>query len=282
MTNIAAGSLANAPVVFALAAIRYESLELLPNWIGDIQEELRDQLPLFRRVRQTIGNQAFQLTLDPPDFDGNDPGSSWVMSTLDGKTSVQFSKSSLIVHTKEYSTFKNFAHHVGAALTALIKYAKRLNTSQIGIRYIDHIRVMNGMGIDRFVPDRLMPHVPDVEGLEIRGGVSVTTFGRGSDLLNVRFSSGNGMPVIPEDLIGLYLSNTRPEQGGAFTFPSLKPQEGVLDTDCIAPDLGGVVLSPEEIHNVLDRLHATANAYFRAVTTQEAADAWHGSNREAV
>lgn len=282
MPDNAARLLANAPVVFVLAAIRFEPLESLPNWMADIQEGLRDHMPLYRRIRQIISSQGFELAIDPPDFDANQPASSWVMSSADGQTSIQVSKSALIVHTRRYSSFSEFSGLVQIALSGLLKHAKRIHVSQVGIRYIDHLRVIDGVGVDKFVPSQLLPHVPDIEGLVLKNATSTKSYSHGEHLLNVRFNTGAGMSVIPDDLMAVFLSSTKPGPGGIINFQTLSQDEGVLDTDCLAADLAAQVMDEQSILSLLDQLHVTANQYFRAVTTSEATDAWNGANAEAT
>ncbi len=282
MPDNAARLLVNAPVVFVLAAIRFEPLESLPSWMADIQEGLRERMPLYRRVRQVISPQGFDLAIDPQDFDANQPASSWVMSSIDGQSSIQVSKSALIVHTRQYKTFTQFSELVQIALSGLLKHAKRIHVSQVGIRYIDHLRVIEGVGVDKFVPSQLLPHVPNIDGLAVKSATSTTSYSFGEHLLNVRFNTGAGMAVIPDDLMAVYLSSTKPGPGGIVHFQTLSPDEGVLDTDCLAAELAAQVMDEETILDLLDRLHVTANQYFRAVTTSEATDAWNGANAEAI
>lgn len=282
MPDNAARLLANAPVVFVLAAIRFEPLESLPSWMPEIQEGLRERMPLYRRVRQVVSPQGFELAIDPLDFDPNHPAASWVMSSIDGQASIQVSKSALIVHTRQYTSFTEFSELVQIALDGLLKHAKRIHVAQVGIRYIDHLRVIEGMGVDKFVPVQLLPHVPDIEGLELKNATSTTSYSCGEHLLNVRFNTGAGMSVIPEDLMAVYLSSTKPGPGGIVNFQNLASDEGVLDTDCIAANLASQVMDERNILSLLDRLHATANQYFRAVTTSEATEAWNGSKAEAT
>lgn len=281
MPDNAARLLANAPVVFVLAAIRFEPLESLASWMADIQEGLRDRMPLYRRVRQVISPHGFELAVDPLDFDANHPASSWVMSSIDGQASIQVSKGALIIHTRRYSSFTEFAELVQIALGGLLKHAKKIHVSQVGIRYIDHLRVIEGVGVDKFVPAQLLPHVPDIEGLALKAATSTTSYSCGAHLLNVRFNTGSGMSVIPDDLMPVYLSSSKPGPGGVVQFQTLSPQEGVLDTDCLAAELAMQVTDEQSVLSLLDQLHVTANKYFRAVTTSDATDAWNGANAEA-
>ncbi len=282
MPDSAARLLANAPLVFVLAAIRFESLEALPSWMAEIQDDLRDRMPLYRRIRQSVSQAGFEVAIDPPDFDAQQANSAWIMSTVDGQTSAQFAKGSLIVHTRDYHSFSDFADVVRMALDALLLRAKRIHVGQVGIRYVDHLRATNGYSVDKFVPSQLLPHVPNMDGLALRNAVSTTTYSCGSHLLNVRFGTGAGMPVIPEDLMSVYLSSSKPGPGGIVHFDAMKDDEGVLDTDCIAAELGPQVMDQERILELLDQLHVTANGYFRAVTTKHAADAWGGGIKEEV
>lgn len=282
MPDSAARLLANAPLVFVIAAIRFESLEALPSWMAEIQDDLRDRMPLYRRIRQSVSQAGFEVAIDPPDFDAQHASSAWIMSTVDGLTSAQFAKGALIVHTRSYHSFVEFAEVVRLALEALLMRAKRIYVGQVGIRYLDHLRAANGDGVDKFVSGQLLPHVPNMAGLSFRNAVSTTTYNCGSHLLNVRFGKGAGMPVIPEDLMPAYLSSSKLSPSGIISFDAMKDDEGVLDTDCTAADLGPQVMDQDQILALLDELHVTANSYFRSVTTEHATDAWGGGIKEGV
>jgi len=279
MPDQVARQLANAPLVFVITAIRFESLEALPSWIADIQEELRERLPMYRRIRQQVTPQGFELAVEPNDFDPAQVGSAWSMSSVDFQTSAQFAKNVLTFSTKSYTTFDQFAEQLSSVLFALISRAKRIHVSQVGIRYVDHIRVIDGSGVEQFMPKELLPHQPEVDGLRFRSTASTTTYTCGDHFLNVRFSTGAGMPVMPDDLLPMHLATSKPT-AGVFELAQMGANEGVLDTDCVAADLGPKVMTDVEIVELLRDLHTHANKYFRSVQTEQAKKAWEGVNQE--
>lgn len=271
--------LANAPLVLAIAAVRFESLEALPGWIPLIQERVRKALPSFRRMRQTLSSKGIEVAIDPTDFDPESPGSYWLFSTTGHKTVVTLHKGGIVLHTIDYKVFRDFASVLSTALDALMSSAEVLNINQVGMRYVDHIQPQHGMDIQKFIVNSLMPR-KSLSNLIVQNASSSATYCSASDTpnatLNVRFTIGAGEPVIPLDLAVAYAVCTEghSSQETYFYPPVLDDVAGVLDMDAGDDSLSGQAMSTAEIIDVVDRLHRVANDYFDAVITQEARRAW--------
>lgn len=271
--------LANAPLVLAIAAVRFESLEALPSWIPSIQERVRKALPSFRRMQQIMSPRGLEIALDPSDFDPEKSGSSWLFSSTDLKTVVTLHKSGIVLHTIEYRIFQDFSAILRTALDALMASAEVLNVNQIGMRYIDHIQPQHGMDIQEFIVNSLMPNA-SLGNLTVQNASSSATYistdGTPNATLNVRFSIGGGEPVIPHDLAVAHAvaSAGNPAEEVFYYPPKLEDGAGVLDMDAGLDDLGGKSMSNAQILEIVDRLHRVANDYFDSVITSEARRAW--------
>lgn len=276
MTSIR--QLANAPLVFVIAGVRFESLEALPNWVPAIQDELRKWFPSFKRVRQTASASGFEMAVDPQDFDPAYVGSAWVFSTSDHKAVITLFKTGLVLHTTDYSVFANFAEALKRAVTALLRAADGVvNITQLGIRYIDHIQSQHGMDVGKFIVSGLMPAEVSSR-LAVKNSSSFASYVEENTgtTLNVRFNIGEGGPVIPQDLLPPYMLSSMPvsPQDGMFQFPMLASREGSLDLDALNASVNGRVISADELVAEVDRLHRVANDYFYSVITPEARKAW--------
>ncbi|WP_295948534.1 TIGR04255 family protein [uncultured Xanthomonas sp.] len=274
--------LANAPLVFVVAAVRFEPLEALPNWIPAIQDEVRKTLPAFRRIRQTPGPFGIEMAVDPQDFDPSHPGAGWLFSTSDHKTTMTLFKAGLVLHTTNYSVFSNFADLLGSLVEALQRSAAVLNVNHIGVRYIDHIQPRHGMDVTRFIVSSMLPQQA-LTGLFVQNSSSFASYRSAVDgektILNVRFTLGEGSLVIPQDLLLAFATNASPSaiHEGGFEVQTLEAGGGVLDLDAVNGQIGGEALNAKEIVAEVDRLHRVANDYFDAVITGEARRAWSAS-----
>ncbi|NYF21945.1 uncharacterized protein (TIGR04255 family) [Xanthomonas sp. JAI131] len=269
--------LANAPLIFAIAMVRFETLEALPSWISSIQNEVRKTLPVFRRMRQVTSANGFEIQLDPSDFDAAHPQSCWLFSSSDHKTTATLFKGGVGLHTTDYTIFTDFAKSYRAVLDALMNAAELVNVNLVGMRYVDHLQPQHEMDVSDFIVKGMMPQ-PDATDLVVQGSTSSVSFktkdGSPNATLNVRITVGAGNSAIPVDLLPAYAVSAAPGSEGNFSFPLLEAGAGVLDIDAIDAELGGQQLSSSEIVDVVDRLHTVANKYFTAITTGDAKRAW--------
>jgi uncharacterized protein (TIGR04255 family) len=271
--------LANAPLVLAIAAVRFESLEALPSWIPSIQERVRKALPSFRRMQQIMTPRGLEIALDPSDFDPEKSSSSWLFSATDFKTVITIHKGGIVLHTIEYKIFQDFSAVLRVALDALMTSAEVLNVNQIGMRYVDHIQPQHGMDTKEFIVNSLMPNKSQ-GNLTVQNASSSATYisteSTPNATLNVRFSIGDGEPIIPHDLaVAHAVASVGNAAEEVFYHPrQLEDGAGVLDMDAGLDDLGGKSMSTAHILEVVDRLHRVANDYFDSVITSEARRAW--------
>ena len=271
--------LANAPLILAIAAIRFESLEALPNWIPAIQERVRRALPSYRRVHQSMSSAGLEVAIEPPDFDPGKTGSSWLFSTADLRTVVTLHKGGIILHTVEYTIFPEFSNFLRIALDALLESADVLNVNQIGMRYVDHIQPKHGMDLQRFIVQSLMPKEV-ASNLVVKNASTSATYistdSTPSTVLKIKFSMGEGESVVPHDLAVAYAMASSDYSAGENLYRPLLlgSGEGVLDMDAGSEGLGRISMGVSEILKHVDRLHRVANDYFDSVITADARRAW--------
>ena len=267
------GVLDDAPLVFVLAAIRVLPLESLPKWIPEIQEGLRDELPVFSKMRQAQTPQGLEVSIDHPDFSPDQPGSAWLFSNPERTLTVQLSRVSLVVHSISYDRFSNFAASLQLALDSLVSQARRLNIEMVGIRYVDHIRPADGRSLEDYVPKELLPYKWKSPATVI-GGMSVNSYSLGDARLQVNLRTGAGNPVIPEDLLPAYMSGKEVAQLDTSSIQRLDGNSGTLDMDASRQNMGGKQMDVSELVKLVDELHVVANSFFRNVCTDVAFDDW--------
>lgn len=268
------GVLANAPLVFVLTAIKFMPLEALPNWIPDIQEALRDRFPVFSRLRQAQTPQGFEVSIDSPDFSPEHPGSAWLFTNAERTITVQLSKSALVMHTTAYLRFADFASDLRFAFDVLLSKARLLNVESAGIRYIDHIQPKGNRSLADYVPKELLPF--DWHGhARVVGGTSVNSYRIGTDLLQVKFRTGQEFNILPEDLAPAYFSGRDLSKltSAPPLMEKLGPSGATLDTD-VSAELSGKRMGASEVIESVDRLHGIANLFFREACAEAAFADW--------
>ncbi|MFT3763593.1 MAG: TIGR04255 family protein [Pseudoxanthomonas sp.] len=272
------GFLKNSPLVMVLAAVRFQPIELTHKWIPEIQEALRDKLPIFSKYRQRVTPVGPQIEIDPSDFDSMDPTSSWLFSRPDYSLTAQVGRDMLVVHTKSYKGSKQFLGDIAEILGVLLGHARHLDVTFGGMRYLDHLRPQNDHVLEDYLPEKLLPLKSWHLDAKFVGGVNVASYLIGADRLQARVFVGEEFAVIPDDLMPVYFTGVdvkRLNQGQVFVH-RLQPGEASLDMDCFAALEQAQRSGTSEVIELLDRLHAKANLYFRTVCTDTAFLDWGG------
>lgn len=271
------GILKRAPLFYVLTATRFQSLELLPKWIPEIQNSLRERFPVFNRLHLSPGPGGVQGHVDGPDFDPESATSSWLFSRADRTLTVQVSKASLVLHTRNYLTFDAFLDEIRFAYEAILQQAKQIDVVQAGIRYVDLIEPRDGSSLREYVkPGFLALDEKFVEGGEAVASAAVTTYRVDEDIVRVSFATGTEVLAVPEDLIPAFLTGFDLAQASAVhpIVGKLKAGQAILDTD--AAWQGSERMSFNELEPLLSRLHGRANLLFRNMCTDAAFADWQG------
>jgi uncharacterized protein (TIGR04255 family) len=273
------GILKRAPLFYVLTATRFQSLELLPKWIPEIQNALRERLPVFNKLHLSQGPVGVQGHVDGPDFDPEAPTSSWLFSRADRTLTVQISKASLVVHTRNYLTFKDFLAEVEFAYDAVMSQAKQVDVVQVGIRYLDLIDASDSGDLRQYVnPAFLALDETFVEGGEAIASSALTTYKVDGDVVRVSFATGTEVLSVPEDLLPPYLTSFDLAQiaAGAPVVGKLKLGQATLDTDAAWQAQGSERMNFSDLAPVLSRLHDRANSMFRNICSDKAFADWQG------
>lgn len=262
-----------APLVYVLTVIRFQQLEALPNWIAEIQNALRERLPVFHRFHQENTSGQVGFAVDPPDFKADAAGSAWIFSKPDRSLTVQIAKGVFIAHTRNYNGYVGFADDVQFALAAFMASSKNLDVDVIGIRYLNHLQAGEGKSLADILPESMLPHaaVKWNSDAKLVGGTSFSFYDLDGDKLRATVWTGTEANVIPDDLLVTYITGLKFDALTASNDPpisKLEANEATLDSDALKQYKPPQRMDADFILGEIERLHTHANKFFRAITKQ--------------
>lgn len=262
------GQLSNAPLIYVLASLRFAPWPLLKRKIDEIHDDLREYFPLINRIEiQQVGPNGQPITQ-------NDGPSAWILKTSDLTYSVQFAPDQVLIACKKYARYRAFESNVVLVMNTLLKHMRFIDVTNVGVRYIDHIKAREGETLKQYINKSLLP--PDIDGLAKIGGSLAAFYKSGDEDLRVRCRDLQGTLSVPDDLIPLLTMTQAPDI--PLRLEGLKNGEMLFDLDAVKINPVPKRMSQEEIVGQLDSLHKKANAFFRhkSVCTDHAFKVWKG------
>lgn len=201
----------------------------------------------------------------------------WAFMARDGRSGCQVASDQIIVHTRSYEKFTDFATLVRLVVGTVEKHSRSFDVTALGIRYLDRL---SPQGPDEELKDYLkagfLAQAVEQADLELIGGLSHRLYRTPDGVLQARFWSGQGYTVVPDDIMPLFML-TEAHKQPAPPVEFLHATEGVLDTDSIwtppMPERAGT----DKIVEKLDALHVHANAFFRDTCSDHAFEVWNRS-----
>jgi uncharacterized protein (TIGR04255 family) len=259
------GILPKSPLVLSLASVRYAPWPLIGKKIDEIHDGLRDILPLL---------QHFQVqTLGPTGAPQPESSSIWMLMSGDRSRGVQLTQDQMLITSRRYSRYSEFSTVIDRVLSALIPRMRFMDVTNLGVRYVDHVRVKDGDGLENYLCTGLLP--PNFGGLERLGGSFSASYTTQGKELRVRCVAQAGAASIPEDLVP-WLAMMQPP-GRALELSPLKIGECTLDMDALEQHEEPLRFDGKEmILDKLNGLHEVANEFFRRddVFTDHAFEFW--------
>ncbi len=263
------GILKNSPLSYVLASVRFAPWPLMAKKIDEIHDELRDIVPLINRI------QVQRIGVDGQASKDNDISPvAWMLMPSDHSFGIQFSPDQILYITKKYTSYAQFQSILDRVFDVLITHMRFVDVTNMGIRYIDHIKTQEKESIGDYIDSSLL--ATDIGEFKKQGGVITGTYLVDGDQLRIRSICHPGMLSITEDLIPL-LAMTN-EQNKPFQVELLKDNELLLDIDSVKDFEGAERLDKNEILEHIKVLHQKANKFFRhkSVCTDHAFKAWKG------
>lgn len=261
------GILENSPLTYVLASVRFAPWPLMAKKIDEIHDELRDIAPLINRIQLQgieFGGQASQNNQLTP--------AAWMFMPSDRSFGIQFAPDQILYVTNKYTRYTEFQEVFDKVFNVLIKHMRFVDVTNMGLRYIDHIKAQESETIEEYIDSGLL--TSDIGEFKKLGGVITGTYQLDGDELRVRSICHPGMLSITEDLIPL-LSMIN-EQNKPLKVELLKNNEMLLDIDSLKKFEKPERLEKNEILVQLESLHTKANKFFRHpdVCTDHAFEIW--------
>lgn len=263
------GILKNSPLTYVLASVRFAPWPLMAKKIDEIHDELRDIVPLINKIQV----QSIRVDGQAPQ-DNEVAPAAWMLMPSDNSFGIQFSPDQILYITKKYKSYTQFQEVLDRVLDVLITHMRFVDVTNMGVRYIDHIKAQEKELIGNYIDSRLL--ATDIGEFKKQGGSLTGTYMVDGDQLRIRSICHPGMLSISEDLIPL-LAMTN-EQNKPFQVELLKDNELLLDIDSVKNFEGAKRLDKNEILKHLKILHQKANKFFRheSVCTDHAFKVWKG------
>lgn len=255
------GRLDKAPVVYVLCQIRFSPVEMMGDYVPNIQEMLRAQFPDFQR--EQIGG----LTIAPnaqPMFVQNE--TRWRFETRDHRTGYILNTHQLVTHTTNYVDFDDFLEKILFGFRSIHETAKIAFIQRVGLRYVDLITASADESLEAYVHPQLMGFRPAVPGFapDVSQQFLRTRSAAGGNLL-VKVSRARHATELPADLLPTPLSIVRrpdPERDSIFLDWDHYIEQQNLDPD------------PRLLADTLRGLKAPISVIFKEAITDYAIRQW--------
>jgi uncharacterized protein (TIGR04255 family) len=145
--------LKSAPLVKVLAQVRFPDVTVIPDraFVATFQQAIRKRYPILREeVAQniTLGPQGISMT----------PSMVWRFLDPSSQWRVSLSPTFLSLETAVYSSGHDFIERLRTLLVDLGETVAPSHISRVGIRYVDQVKISDGLVIDEL----LNPHMSEI------------------------------------------------------------------------------------------------------------------------
>ena len=265
------GVLPRSPLIYALASVRFAPWPLFDKHIAEIQDQLRDTVPLINRIQLTQTN-----TNTPMGVAASNVQTAWMLMPSDKRFGIQLSEDQLLMISDNYVHYEEFASIFTQALDRLHTHMRFIDVANMVVRYVDHIKPRDNENIGLYINDRLLP--PRIKDYENRSGHVFCEYTKDELNLRVNAVSIPGAPAVPQDLISVLVMLRASRSRQPLDLQALKSNELLLDMDAVYSPNGLTRMNSTEITARLGQLHSLANGFFRAhdVCTDHAFKVWKG------
>lgn len=265
-----ANRMTNAPVFYALAQVRFNTVMAMDRYVVEFQEWMRkNEFPELQRTVQA----TFNLNLMVP---SNEAGAAAIppfgqqnqyrFSNMAQDTGFILDQTSLIIQATEYTDFDDFSAKFLAALTMIHESVKLSYTERVGIRYLDLVQPPLGGELPEFLERPFLGLLGKIDRVLEHSFSETRTKKDGNVLVSRAIIQDRSGPLgMPPDLSPLTLKL-------ADRFAKVERLHATIDTDCWYE--GRDAFSIDQVARRLSDLHAEIGASFKAMVTPHALDFW--------
>ncbi|GKS05397.1 TIGR04255 family protein [Pseudomonas syringae pv. theae] len=262
------GVLKNSPLAHVLASVRFAPWPLLAKKIDEIQNDLRDVLPLMHHI-----------VLDSPDTGPQGAAfnhEAWMLMPSDKSYGVQISKDQILIFTKKYKSYADFEDKVKRVVVTLFSYMNFMHVINMGVRFVDHVRPTGTEKPSDYISERFLSH--DVGELKASGGRFLSEYDKGGYKLRVNVTCVPGAFSLPEDILSVLVVFNGFDK--PFQVEALKVNEFLVDMDAVKITSTAEKMTKEDVIKEMGKLHTVANGFFRheEVFSDYAFKVWKGES----
>ena len=262
------GHLERAPLVYTLGLIEYARIPKMDSYAPDILESLRTDYPEVSNIEF----QTWTINIQPDSKSGENQlvkGVLYSATTADKKSGIAFDAERVVLHTRAYEHFQDFAQRFEKVINTITRIAKITHTRRIGIRYVDNIKKIDSTEIQGQVKEQFL--TPPLTEL-FKPKSSFIEHRYESDLgelilRSVLIKNGQG---IPPDLV--ITANTL--FNGEPPIALINDWLLLVDTDHAYAPQNLELLDVSNVMNRLGKLHDGASMAFRELARPEAIELW--------
>lgn len=246
------GVLPKSPLIFAVSSVRFTPWSRLSQKISEIQDALRDELPVFKEIQ--IGRPSPNGAVEQTHL--------WVLSSVNSDAALLLSQDQIFFFTKKYERFDGFKKIWSRILESLFQQMKFMHVVNMGMRYIDRIEPAPGETLDQYISEHFLP--PKYDSLTPIGGNVFSSYKTENAELRVKVNTLPEAPEIPEEMLPwVALLSFQDGIPVPLQVPKLNGK-ALLDMDTVSNFSPAQRMdNAAEIVDRTEALHRIPNAFFR-------------------
>lgn len=260
----------HAPVFYALAQVRFNTVMAMDRYVVEFQEWMRKNgFPELQRTVQATFNLNL-LTAAPEGVPALPPPfgqqTQYRFSDMAQTTGFILDQNGLMIQTTEYSDSDDFSAKFLAALAMIHEVVNLSYTERVGTRYLDLVMPTKGEGLSEFLEQPFLGLVGKMDR-ELEHSFSETRTKKNGNVLVSRaiIQDRKGPIAMPPDLSPLTLKIMD-------RFATVGGLHATIDTDCWHEKREP--FSVDQVANRLTELRAEIGASFKAMVTPYALKVW--------
>ena len=264
--------MANAPIRYSLALIRFPRLLTMENHVGAFQEQIRGTYPTVdeqnnQGLRMDIGQNgsaSFSQVLEKL----------WQFADADRSHALILGPDFLMIHSGQaYEGHGPFLDRLRDAAHALVATPGMgvAHVVAIGLRAINLIEPLEGRVVSDYLAPWAVPPLngasPAIEGVAPQNSAYIATFETAHGQLRFQSLRKPG-GAFPADLASPFVVTNA-------WIPAVTSEDYVvLDTDHFSPSEPSRAFDPESLRETFEAMYRSSRAVFEAAVTSSAMEAW--------
>lgn len=264
--------LSNAPLYYALAQVKFNTVAAMERYVNEIQDFLRiEGYTLFEPRQSTSVRLATAQSDRPLNEPQIEQSSSWLVTRGDQTAGFILDASSITFHTTHYVTYEDFIPELLLGLKTVHRAVQLEHISRVGLRYLDAVCPQPNETVGQYL-------IGELRGIDLNQNRKFVLHQSVFDtetgpLINegtlvARVYEISAPLGYPEDLFPHGLQNM-PKFAAAM---EKDQSHAVIDTDHFVE--GRIPLDFEKIEELLLNLHQKILQVFVASTTDHARKVW--------